>query len=66
MFFFFFLIGKRNCPGKLVALMENLQYFVLLMQKFKVVPKEGDKVKYDTIMGLAYEATNVEMRFIPR
>ena len=46
--------------------METLQYFTIIMQNLKVLPKEGDKVKYDTLLGLTYQATNVELRFIRR
>ncbi|XP_054720017.1 cytochrome P450 2J6-like [Uloborus diversus] len=61
-----FSFGKRSCPGELIAMMEILLYFTTLMQKFTVLPEEGQKVKYNTILGLTFQATDVKLRFIPR
>ncbi|XP_054720549.1 cytochrome P450 2J4-like [Uloborus diversus] len=61
-----FSYGKRACPGELIAMMEILLYFTTLMQKFTVVPEEGQKVKYGLMLGLTCQATDAKLRFIPR
>ncbi|GBN13034.1 hypothetical protein AVEN_139395-1, partial [Araneus ventricosus] len=57
---------KRNCPGEVIGLMEILLYFVALMQKFTVLPPEGEIPKMQGTFGLNYHPVPQELRFVPR
>lgn len=60
-----FSVGRRNCPGKLIALMEIFHYFSKIMQNFNVLPPE-EGLHYKTALGITYTALDVKLRFIPR
>ncbi|GBN87558.1 Cytochrome P450 2U1, partial [Araneus ventricosus] len=61
-----FSYGKRNCPAEVIAMMEMLFYFVALMQKFTVLPPEGEVPKMQATFGLTYHPVPQELRFVRR
>ncbi|XP_035208263.1 vitamin D 25-hydroxylase-like [Stegodyphus dumicola] len=62
-----FSIGRRNCPGELVALIEILQYFVVLMQNFTLLPEvDGKLPDLSGKLGATYQCKPQKIRFVPR
>ncbi|XP_035208273.1 vitamin D 25-hydroxylase-like [Stegodyphus dumicola] len=62
-----FSVGRRNCPGELVALIELLHYFVVILQNFNLLPEADDKPP-DVIgeVGISYHSKPQNLRFVPR
>ncbi|XP_035221675.1 vitamin D 25-hydroxylase-like [Stegodyphus dumicola] len=62
-----FSVGRRNCPGELVALVQLLHYFVVILQNFNLLPEADDKPP-DLIgdVGLTYQSKPQNLRFVPR
>lgn len=62
-----FSFGKRICPGKTVALIELFQYFVGIMQKFRVLPiSETSPPDLEGTLGLTLQPKRQPLRFIRR
>ena len=61
-----FFLGRRNCPGELIALMEILMYFVAFMKNFTILPPKGVKPNLNGIQGITYQAIPQKLIFMPR
>ncbi|CAN8032591.1 unnamed protein product, partial [Ixodes persulcatus] len=62
-----FSTGRRMCPGETLATMELFMYLATLMQRFRVLPKEGDTISMDIFDGvITLPLHSQEIRFIPR
>ncbi|KAL3198732.1 hypothetical protein MRX96_044297, partial [Rhipicephalus microplus] len=59
--------GRRQCPGKTLALMEVYLYVATTLQRFKVLPEEGKVISLATAPALLNVANDAQkLRFIPR
>ncbi|KAH6937192.1 hypothetical protein HPB50_025838 [Hyalomma asiaticum] len=59
--------GRRQCPGKNLALMEIFLYVATTLQRFRVFPEEGKTITLDTAPALLSVANDSQkLRFIPR
>ncbi|CAN8013052.1 unnamed protein product, partial [Ixodes pacificus] len=62
-----FSTGIRMCPAETLGIMEVFMYLTALMQKFTVLPKEGEAISMDIHQGLNISALHSqELRFLPR
>ncbi|KAM7290965.1 cytochrome P450 2J6-like isoform X1 [Ixodes scapularis] len=62
-----FSTGRRMCPAETLAVMEIFMYVTTLMQKFTVLPKEGESISMDIHQGLINSPLHSqELRFLPR
>ncbi|XP_037286024.2 cytochrome P450 2H2 [Rhipicephalus microplus] len=59
--------GRRQCPGKTLALMEVYLYVATTLQRFRVLPEEGKTISLATAPALLNVANDAQkLRFIPR
>ncbi|XP_049273317.1 cytochrome P450 2H2 [Rhipicephalus sanguineus] len=59
--------GRRQCPGKTLALMEVYLYVATTLQRFRVLPEEGRTISLVTAPALLNVANDTQkLRFIPR
>ncbi|EEC06335.1 cytochrome P450, putative [Ixodes scapularis] len=62
-----FSTGRRMCPGETLSMMELFIYLATLMQRFTVLPKEGDTISMDIFDGfITLPLHTQEIRFVPR
>ncbi|EEC19820.1 cytochrome P450, putative [Ixodes scapularis] len=61
-----FSIGKRMCPGETLATVEIFVYLTSLLQKFRVLPEEGQNVCLDTETTSFNIPRPQKLRFLPR
>ncbi|XP_035214162.1 cytochrome P450 2U1-like [Stegodyphus dumicola] len=62
-----FSIGRRNCPGEQVAMIEILHYFVTIMQNFQLLPEfDGKLPDLSGNLGITYQCKPQKLRFVPR
>ncbi|KAG0430412.1 hypothetical protein HPB47_022718 [Ixodes persulcatus] len=62
-----FSTGRRMCPGETLSMMELFIYLATLMQRFRVLPKEGDTISMDIFDGfITLPLHTQEIRFVPR
>ncbi|KAG8197311.1 hypothetical protein JTE90_007557 [Oedothorax gibbosus] len=61
-----FSIGRRNCPGEFVALIEIFRYFTAIMQRFHIRPLENKPPILEGLMKAVYAPIPQKLRFIPR
>ncbi|XP_077557874.1 cytochrome P450 18a1-like [Haemaphysalis longicornis] len=61
-----FSAGKRACPGETLGLMEVFLYVTTLLQKFRVLPEEGQDISSDVERGLIAAISTIPLRFVAR
>ncbi|XP_064481866.1 cytochrome P450 2J6-like [Ornithodoros turicata] len=62
-----FSTGKRMCPGETFATVEVFLYLTTLLQKFTVMPADGNEISMVPCMRLvAVPAVKQALRFLPR
>ncbi|KAH7954068.1 hypothetical protein HPB49_015320 [Dermacentor silvarum] len=60
-----FSIGKRMCPGEILASVEIFLYITYLLQKFRILPEEGKIHDLDSDIPLE-EPNRYKLMFTPR
>ncbi|XP_037286177.2 cytochrome P450 2H2 [Rhipicephalus microplus] len=59
--------GRRQCPGETLALMEVFLYVATTLQRFKVLPEDGQTISLVTAPAVISVANDAQrLRFIPR
>nr|XP_042905422.1 cytochrome P450 2J2-like [Parasteatoda tepidariorum] len=61
-----FSLGRRNCPGESIAMMEIFRYLVSILQKYEILPLEDHLPALEGEVGLTFYHYRQEIRFIPR
>lgn len=61
-----FSIGKRMCPGEILATVEIFIYLTALLQKFTVLPAEGSSVSLVSTSTALNFPRPQKLRFLPR
>ncbi|XP_077518996.1 cytochrome P450 2F5-like [Amblyomma americanum] len=62
-----FSVGRRACPGESLGLMEVFLYVTTLLQKFRVLPEEGNTVSLDAQHAFISVANDTQrLRFVQR
>ncbi|KAL1419330.1 hypothetical protein MTO96_005413 [Rhipicephalus appendiculatus] len=60
-------VGKRSCPGELIANMEEFIYFTTILQHFTIeAPPDSPPLVFDEIPGLSLRPKPQELVFRPR
>lgn len=59
-------LGKRACPGEVIAKMEVFVYFVSILQRFDVFPLPGKKISFDEEVGVSLRPVSQEILFKKR
>ena len=65
---FFFHLGKRICLGESLARQELFLIFTRMLQKFQIVPVDGEKLpnSKDASRGIIHSPPKFNVRLIPR
>nr|XP_015925057.2 uncharacterized protein LOC107452943 [Parasteatoda tepidariorum] len=61
-----FSLGRRNCPGESIAMMEIFRYLVSILQKYEILPLEDHLPVLEGEVGLTFSPYRQELRFVPR
>ncbi|GIX68767.1 vitamin D 25-hydroxylase [Caerostris extrusa] len=61
-----FSIGRRICPGEMIAMIEIFHYFTAIMQRFDIRPLEGVPPILEGSFGATFQPMEQKLRFIPR
>lgn len=61
-----FSIGKRMCPGEILASVEIFLYITCLLQKYRILPEEGKIHDLDSIDIPLVELNRYKLTFTPR
>ncbi|KAF8783144.1 Cytochrome P450 2J6 like protein [Argiope bruennichi] len=62
-----FSLGRRICPGEMVAMMEIFHYFTVIMQRFDIRPLSDSPPNADEgINGATFQPIPQKLRYIPR
>lgn len=61
-----FSIGKRMCPGEILATVEVFVYVTALLQKFTVLPQEGSRVSLESSSTALNFPRPQKLRFLRR
>lgn len=61
-----FSLGKRNCPGELLANTQIFLYVTSLLQKFRVLPDHGEDISLDPETVFILMPKEQKLRFVQR
>ncbi|KAL3188676.1 hypothetical protein MRX96_022475 [Rhipicephalus microplus] len=61
-----FSVGKRMCPGEILSLVEIFLYITNVLQKYRILPEEGEIKGLNSVDAVIQEVAHYKLRFVPR